>query len=50
MAECQNRITTNIRTAGGYGFGVGFWLERIMLKFRLLGLTILLLAWAMEVS
>src|SRR5712691_7707069 len=50
MPECQNRIRTNMQTAGGSEFGIGFPAERIMIKFRLLLLPLLLLAWTSQGS
>jgi endoglucanase len=36
--------------AGGAEIGVGFWAEKIMIKLRLLGLTMLLLAWTSQAA
>jgi aryl-phospho-beta-D-glucosidase BglC (GH1 family) len=46
MRGCQNRIRANRRTARSGQFGVGFPAEKIMLKFRVVWLAVLLLMWA----
>jgi hypothetical protein len=48
MRECWNRIRTYIRTARSGEFGVGFLAEKIMIKFRLLLLMLLVLTWTSE--
>jgi endoglucanase len=50
MLKCQNRIRTNIQTASSNEFGVGFRREKIMFKFRLLWLALVLLVWTSQGS
>src|SRR5258708_953071 len=47
---CQNRIRANIQSANRSEFDVGFPREKIMIKFRLLQLLLLLLVWTRQGS
>src|SRR5260370_35421412 len=47
---CQNRIRANIQSANRSEFDVGFPREKIMIKFRLLQLLLLLLVWTSQGS